>query len=251
MRTPHLASPKQNIRDQVYSSVREQLQRGDIGYEDRLVDYEIAASMEVSRMPVREALMQLKAEGYLQSTSRGFVLPQFTPTDVANIFEIRLLLEPTAAASACLNSTVEGVGQMKVAATEAERAHKKGDFGQYVDANSAFRTAWVDMVPNLQLAQIISRLRDHAQAVRIATLKEKEFRVLSLQHTRSILDAFLMRDAQAARERVESNLRMASASYYARQEAFFRQEQAARNDAEAPAGAGTTSRKSKPVRRVR
>jgi DNA-binding GntR family transcriptional regulator len=251
MRMPTLDSPKQNIRGLVYASVREQLQRGEIGYEDRLVDHEIAASMNVSRMPVREALMQLKAEGYLQSTSRGFVLPQFTPTDVANIFEIRLLLEPTAAASACLNSTVEGMGRMKIAATEAERAHKKSDFGLYVEANTAFRTAWVEMVPNPHLAQIISRLRDHAQAVRIATLKEREFRVLSLKHTRSILEAFLMRDAQAARDRVEANLRIASASYYARQEAFFRQEQAGEEDAAAPPEEGAAARKNSPRRRGR
>lgn len=213
---------KQNIRDQVYGLLRQRMQRGEIGSADRLLDYEIADALGVSRMPVREALLQLKSEGYLQGTSRGFVLPQFTPADIANIFEIRLLLEPAAGAGACSHATVEGISRMSMAAAEAERAHRKGDVGEYIDANSGFRSAWVDMVPNQHLAQIINRLRDHAQAVRIATLKEKEFRLLSLQHTKSILDAFLRRDVNDVSERIAYNLRTSAASYYAKQEALNR-----------------------------
>ena len=213
---------KQNIRDQVYALLRERMQRGEIGMGDRLLDYEIAAILGVSRMPVREALLQLKSEGYLQGTSRGFMLPQFAPADIASIFEIRLLLEPPAAASVCEHATVEGLGRMSAAASDAEKAHRRADFAGYIEANSAFRAAWVDMVPNQHLAQIINRLRDHAQAVRIATLKDKESRVLSLQHTKSILDAFLRHDVEAVRERLAYNLRTSAASYYAKQEALIK-----------------------------
>jgi DNA-binding GntR family transcriptional regulator len=221
-RASRRVSAKQNIRDQVYQLLRHRMQLGEIGVEDRLLDYEIADALGVSRMPVREALLQLKSEGYLQGTSRGFVLPQFTPGDIASIFEVRLLLEPAAAASACNHATVEGIGRMSVAASDAERAHRKGDVGQYIEANTTFRTAWVDMVPNQHLAQIINRLRDHAQAVRISTLKDKEARALSLQHTKSILDAFLRRDVGAVAERLAYNLRTSAATYYTRQETLLR-----------------------------
>jgi DNA-binding GntR family transcriptional regulator len=214
--------PRQNIREYVYAVVRERMQRGDIGLDERLVDHEIAAELNVSRMPVREALLQLKSEGYLEGTSRGFVLPQFRPEDIANIFEVRLLLEPPAAASACRSATVEGLGRMSLAATEAEQSHRKANVPGYIEAISAFRTAWVGMVPNAQLVQIVNRLRDHAQAVRIATLKDREFRLQSLQHTREILEAFLRHDGEAASERVAHNLRVSAASYYAKQESLLR-----------------------------
>ena len=221
-RSPRGDTAKQNIRDQVYGLLRQRMHRGEIGWGKRLLEYEIADELGVSRMPVREALLQLKSEGYLQGTSRGFMLPQFTPSDIASIFEIRLLLEPAAAASACSHSTVEGIGHMNLAATEAERAHREADVDEYIDANSSFRSAWVDMVPNQHLAQIINRLRDHAQVVRIATLRDKKLRALSLQHTKSILDAFLRRDVGAVSERIAYNLRASSASYYATQEAMIR-----------------------------
>jgi len=212
---------KQGIREQVYSILRDRMHQGEISPEERLVDQDIAAELNVSRMPVREALLQLKNEGYLEGTSRGFILPQFTPEDIANIFEIRLLLEPAAAAGACRNATVEGLGKMKQAVDEAERAHRKGDVLPYMQSNSAFRTAWVDMLANRQLAQIMDRLRDHAQAIRLATLRQKEFRAQSLQHTKEILDAFLRKDADAVTERVAHNLRMSAASYYAKQESLL------------------------------
>lgn len=209
--------PKQNIRDQVYAILRARMHRGEITHQDRLVDHELAASMNVSRMPVREAMLQLKNEGYLEGTSRGFVLPQFTPEDIANVFEIRLLLEPAAAANACDRATLDGLGKMKMAVELAERAHQKADALSYMQANWSFRATWIDMVPNRRLVQMINRLHDHAQAVRLATLKDEEFRSLSLQHSQLILDAFLKKDAESVRERVTHNLRISAASYYAKQ----------------------------------
>lgn len=214
--------PKQSIRDQVYAILRDRMHRGEITAQDRLVDHEIAGEMKVSRMPVREALLQLKIEGYLEGTSRGFVLPQFAPEDIANIFEVRLLLEPSAAASSCGNATVEGLGKMKLAVEAAERAHRKADVLTYMHVNWTFRATWVEMVPNPHLVQIINRLRDHAQIVRLATLKDKQFRALSLKYTQEILEAFFKRDAQAVQERVAHNLRVSAASYYATQEALTR-----------------------------
>lgn len=216
LNTPELT--KKNIRDQVYDILRDRMHHGQINFEDRLVDHEIAAELNVSRMPVREALLQLKNEGYLEGTTRGFVLPQFTADDIANMFEIRLLLEPSAAASSCTNATIEGLGKMKLAAEAADRAHKKGDVLSYMHSNWSFRATWVEMVPNRHLIQIINRLRDHAQTVRLATLKDKEFRALSLKNTHAILDAFINKDPQTTQERVAHNLRMSAASYYATQE---------------------------------
>lgn len=228
--------PKQNIRDQVYAILRDRMHKGEITFQDRLVDLELASQLNVSRMPVREALLQLKNEGYLEGTSRGFVLPQFTPEDIANQFEIRLLLEPPAAAIASNHASVEGLGRMKVAVEAAERAHRKADVLAYMTANWTFWTAWVEMVPNPHLVQMINRLRDHAQAVRLATLKDKEYRALSLEHTKEVLDAFLKRDAEAVKEKVAHNLRVSAASYYAKQEALLQSsEPDAEEDVAAPA----------------
>lgn len=215
------ATPKISIRERIYRLLRDRMQRGEIGPEDRLVDHEIAASLNVSRMPVREALLQLKSEGFLDSTSRGFTPRRFSPADITHIFEIRLLLEPAAGAAACKEASLEGLSQMRVAAADAERAHQADDIVEYMKANWAFRTAWVAMVPNPLMAQMITRLRDHVEAVRLATLREPKLRELSLVNTRRVLEAFLLGEPDLVRERMAVNLRDAATSFYAKQRSLL------------------------------
>ena len=73
-----------------YGEMRDRLRRGLISPDDRLVDLQIADELGASRMPVREALLQLVSEGYLVSTARGYRVPTLSLQDVAEIFEVRL-----------------------------------------------------------------------------------------------------------------------------------------------------------------
>jgi DNA-binding GntR family transcriptional regulator len=215
--------PKLNIREQVYQHLRTRMRKGEVGLADRLVDHEIAATLSVSRMPVREALLQLKSEGLLEGTSRGFMLRRFTPTDIAQLFEVRLLLEPSAAAGACENATLEGLAIMRKATEESIKAHADGDGVRYMQVNDLFRTTWISMVPNPHLASMITRLADHVEAVRLATLRNPQFREWSLTSTRKVLDAFLDKDIAAVREGVHFNLRKAATAYYATQDSLIEQ----------------------------
>ncbi|CAE6855838.1 hypothetical protein R69746_07573 [Paraburkholderia aspalathi] len=212
--------PKQNIRERVYQYVREKIRKGEVTFEHKLVDHEIAALLGVSRMPVREALLQMKSEGLLEGTARGFMLRRFTPTDIANIFETRLLLEPTAACEACRYATLEGLGRMRSAIAAAEQAYSSNDSARFIEASEAFRAAWVSMVPNPHLVQTIDRLRDHVEAVRLATLRDRDVQKTALENNRAILDSFLQADADAVKAKTTVSLRLAATFYYTTQAAI-------------------------------
>lgn len=208
-------STKKNIREQVYDLLRARMRLGEISFEDRLVDHEIAAELKVSRMPVREAMMQLKNEGLLEGTSRGFMLRQFTLTDITQIFEIRLLLEPEAAMQACKNTTIEKLTSMDLHAKATEQAHSNNDPLAYMRANDLFRASWLNMTPNSHLRETIQRLSNHVEAVRLATLREAKYRALSLQYTQDLLQAFIEENPEKTAQAIRSNLRGAALSYYA------------------------------------
>lgn len=206
---------KQNLRETVYAALRQRMQEGQITYADRLVDYEIADQMGVSRMPVREALLQLKNEGYLEGTARGFMLRRFSPIDIAQIFDIRLLLEPEAAVLACREVTMQGLGDMEVACHEGARAHEAEDPVGFMHAGWHFRQAWVTMGTNPHLIQTIGRLREFADLARLQALGDAAFRHATLARMRGILDAFVHRDVALVRQRIEENLRQCGKAYYA------------------------------------
>ncbi|MGE5204614.1 MAG: GntR family transcriptional regulator [Chlamydiota bacterium] len=90
-----LAIPRQSLTSAVAEKLREQIIRGEIPEGSQLRQDAIANQYQVSRIPVREALRQLDAEGLITIVpNRGAVVPALSPDDVEELFTIRALLEP-------------------------------------------------------------------------------------------------------------------------------------------------------------
>lgn len=208
-----------SLRTQIYQDLRRRLQRGEFGPGDRLVDVAIAEAMGVSRMPAREALLQLMNEGYLVATTRGFTLPALTPSDIADIFEVRKLLEPRAAANAARDLAPDAEARLAEALDAARGAVTQGDAVELALANVAFRQTWLGAVRNKRLAATISRFADHVQVVRFGTLHHKATQPIVLGGLEGLLDAFTRRDSVAALDRMTAFIVEAEKSFYAVQRA--------------------------------
>ncbi len=93
--TPESAIPRQSLTSAVANKLREEIIRGHIPEGAQLRQDAIALQYHVSRIPVREALRQLDAEGLVTIIpNRGAVVPVLSPTDIEELFTIRALLEP-------------------------------------------------------------------------------------------------------------------------------------------------------------
>ena len=83
-----------SIRHSVADAVRSALREGHLKPGENLSEVALAAKFEVSRGPIREALLVLVEEGLLvHSTNRGFYVVSFTAEDHAHIDRIRVILE--------------------------------------------------------------------------------------------------------------------------------------------------------------
>jgi DNA-binding GntR family transcriptional regulator len=195
----------------IYRDILAQLQRGEIGLEDRLVDISIAAALGVSRMPVREALMQLAHEGYLVGTSRGFMVSTLSHEEVADIFEVRRLLEPRAAANAARDLSPAAEQELGAALQEARAAV---DAVRMAQANSRFRSAWLSDLKNRRLADTIARFADHVQIVRHSTLENAETQRIVVAGLAQLYDAFKRRDPLSVHDRMLSFITKAEEHYF-------------------------------------
>lgn len=184
-----------NHRLRIHDEIRARLFRGEIGPRDRLVDHTIAAEMGVSRMPVREALMQLVSEGYLVGTSRGFALPDLSPARIAEVFTLRKLLEPHAAASAAGQLGPDDLSRLRTALTALQAAP---DVPAFHRAAETFRNTWLDALPNTALRETIQRYSAQVQVVRLATMTDPAARRTIAEGLADLLAAFETRDALAA-----------------------------------------------------
>jgi DNA-binding GntR family transcriptional regulator len=87
--------PRRSLTSAVADKLREQIIRGEIPEGSQLRQDVIATQYHVSRIPVREALRQLDAEGLISIVpNRGAIVPKLSPNDIEELFAIRALLEP-------------------------------------------------------------------------------------------------------------------------------------------------------------
>jgi len=93
--TPESAIPRMSLTSAVADKLRDQIIRGEIAEGTQLRQDAIATQYRVSRIPVREALRQLDAEGLITIVpNRGAIVPALSPDDIEELFSIRALLEP-------------------------------------------------------------------------------------------------------------------------------------------------------------
>lgn len=186
---------KRHMKDVIYETYLSRIQRGEVHDGDRLVDTVIAAEFNVSRMPVRDALMRLAHEGYLASSTRGFTLPELSHRQIVSIFEIRRLLEPRAAALATHELTAQDITAMKGAVALSESTIASGDVVLLYNASEQIRRTWVMAVPNIELRDTILRYMAQIQAVRMITLRDTASHHILVAFHRDMLTAFASRNA--------------------------------------------------------
>jgi DNA-binding GntR family transcriptional regulator len=204
-----------SLRERIYADLRTRLQRCEFGSDDRLVDVDVAATYGTSRMPVREALLQLVNEGYLVGTTRGFMVPTLSQEDIREIFEVRKLLEPRAAAHAARDLDASAEAALAKAVEEAHEAVRADAVERLIMANIAFRTAWLGCVHNGRLATTIGRFVDHVQTVRLETLRRSATRQVVLNGLEDLHAAFISRDPITAGDRMAAFIGAAEQAYFA------------------------------------
>src|SRR6476620_6459809 len=93
--------------DDVYSSLKDDIERGVLTPGEHLVEDTIGSQFNVSRTPIRNAIKRLQADGLVTiEPRRGAFVASWTNDDAAEVMSIRSMLEPHAAALAAQRRTL-------------------------------------------------------------------------------------------------------------------------------------------------
>jgi len=204
------------LATQVYEELVARIQKGALAHDTRLVDTTLAEELSISRMPIREALLRLTHEGYLVGTTRGFMLPKLTTTDFREIWEVRRLLEPRAAALAARAMTAEQLSRMETAHQAALASHEDA-LPTFMEANRQFRRTWIEAIPNSRLAATILRFVDHVQVTRDLTYFDIGTRRFVMEMLTKLLGPFMQRDALAVNDQMTLYVDRASELFFSMQ----------------------------------
>ena len=110
-----VAVEHQPLREIVAERIREMIIAGEFAPGERLVEGHIAELLQVSRNPVREAIRQLDAEGYVTiRPNRGAVVTAREREQVVELFEIRGALEGLAMRLAAARVDEEALADLEI-----------------------------------------------------------------------------------------------------------------------------------------
>lgn len=201
------------LRQQVYESLREQLRAGAFAPGERLTELGVAGLLGVSRTPVREALGQLAQEGFLEALPRGgFGVPALEARDIAEMFEVRELLEPHAVAEAARRAESKELAPLEQAIADEKACLDIADATPFMEANRRFRAALFALAGNARLARTIETFEDHAQYVRWVTLESHAVRRIVIAGQERLLAALAAKDPAAAETAMRAQLAAARTS---------------------------------------
>jgi DNA-binding GntR family transcriptional regulator len=147
---------RRTTQELVVEFLRDAILSGRLRGGARLVQDKIATELNVSRVPVREALLQLEAEGLVRMEAhRGATVVFLSPEEIEEIFEIRVLLE-TSAISMVVPALSED--QLKRLEQIARRQQKETSMPARARLNHAFYTTLFETLGRPRLRGMIARL---------------------------------------------------------------------------------------------
>lgn len=192
------------VRERVLAELRQEIIAGRLGPGDRLVERELADRFGVSRVPVREAIRALVAEGFVTfETPRRTVVRPLTRTDVTELFELREALEVYAAGRAAERATKEGLAELKSLLGRAAKATRTADAETITDVNTRFHDRILAMAGNSLLTSVMEPVDGR---LRWMTRRNEEWTHLLAEH-RELYEAVASGDAERARAHALAHVR--------------------------------------------
>ena len=196
-----------SLRRLLAEELREAIVAGKLAAGERLSEEKLAASLKVGRVPLREALRRLEAEGYITFLSNSEIMvSKPTVEDVQDYYSIASALEGLAARLAVERAQPEEISRLRELHQLLREAYKEKDQERYFEANSGFHRFIAEMARNERLHRLIDEMRHEIQKTRILTLHLPQRFDYSMREHDQILDAFLKRNAELAEAAVVRHL---------------------------------------------
>lgn len=182
----------------IYEHLRESIVSGELKPGERLILRQIAESVGVSEIPVREAMKRLEAEGLVQLRPHaGAIVTQLEREDVVQIFETRLAVEAFAARLAAVNATADDIRHLRDLIRDMNECVDGRDALRYGVLNREFNTVVSQASRNRYLIDTIRRLQALTDRARALFLWDPERLARSNREHARIVDLIERHDAAA------------------------------------------------------
>jgi DNA-binding GntR family transcriptional regulator len=198
-------------KDRALDYVKRQVLSGAFPGGELISEGEVAATLGMSRTPVREAFLRLEAEGLLRLyPQRGALVVPVSSEEARSVIEARLILEEFAAGKVIGRGPAVCAAVFERLSKELQRqrdATANLDWHEFVDADRAFHTITLEESGNRILTGFYSSLRDRQMRMTgESVIADRQRMTTIMDEHRAIAEALRDGDLQRAREAVHTHL---------------------------------------------
>ncbi len=176
--------------------------------EQRLTEASIARQLRVGKTPAREALRRLVVEGLARVIPRhGYSVSPITLRDVEELFELRILVEPAAAALAARDFDGRALPRLRDLSRIGYSEGCRDALRKFVRANTEFHTLIAQLSGNRRYFALVSQLLSESERlINFGALLRPQSRQTVDEHRR-LIETLGDRDAESARRIMEEHVR--------------------------------------------
>jgi DNA-binding GntR family transcriptional regulator len=203
--------PEPTIVEKAYRAILDAICEGQLEPGQRLTQESVARQLAVSRQPVGQALMLLKQQKFLcDAGRRGLMVAPLDRDFMRWIYELRLGIEPLAAALAARRATPEAIEKGEALLAAGQRAVREGSISRLIAADMAFHMALYELSGNRLFVDTMGQLWNHLRRVMREVLQHREYRQAIWTEHAQILRAIARHDEDAAAALARAHLQGAA-----------------------------------------
>lgn len=193
------------LRDWVFDCLRTSIVSGDLAPGQRIVEADLAKQLDVSKSPVREAILQLKQDGLVIDApkGRGVVVAPLKPSDVREIYAVREALEGLAVRLLAADPRPDQIAALRALVEKMRQAQADGEVRHQFELDVEFHTALCNAPGNRRLQDLFASLRPDLQRIFLflanaGSLEGPDSPDAILAEHETLLDAIAHGDAKLA-----------------------------------------------------
>lgn len=196
-----------DLNEWAYKAIKLRILNNEIKPGSQLNIEAISKELNISRTPIREALLRLKQSGLVIALPRvGFFVCGITKKDFEDIFEIRHLIETYAAEKLARRISDEEIQYLIDTMDCSELMAEQGNFKKYNEYDAKLHGFIIDSVNNNKMGIFYESVDDLTYRMRMYATRSPENVRQSLIEHRKIVDTFARRDAPGARLAMEEHI---------------------------------------------
>lgn len=211
----------QSLANEIYQKIKYDILNIVIKDGEFLTLAELASKYGVSKTPIRDALNALENEGYLKSLPRkGYLVVPITQNDMREYFQMRIILEKSAASLAVRFAQQSELDDIMKLAMQFPKHNPEGDFAEFSRLNNIFHMSIIRAAHNTLMADICAGIMENLSRILMADSRQLDMSHEKEEHI-AIAKALLDRDGVLVESLIIGHIIELQARAYRKQEGRF------------------------------